>query len=74
MDLINVSPHFNLYDSDWPLRTQQQQYPPAKQFHMRESVSAARLIPLSLNGTIISGGLVERSIIGFNVRVNSYSL
>ncbi|OGV97727.1 MAG: glucose-1-phosphate adenylyltransferase, partial [Melioribacter sp. RIFOXYB12_FULL_38_5] len=30
MDLINVSPHFNLYDFDWPLRTRQLQYPPAK--------------------------------------------
>jgi glucose-1-phosphate adenylyltransferase len=25
------------------------------------------------DGTIVSGGLVERSILGFNVRVNSYT-
>jgi glucose-1-phosphate adenylyltransferase len=30
MDLISVIPDFNLYDPDWPLRTYQYQYPPAK--------------------------------------------
>lgn len=73
MDLINVNPHFNLYDFDWPLRTQQQQYPPAKTVsHEGERVGRA-INSLISDGTIISGGLVERSIIGFNVRVNSYT-
>ncbi|MCL6099431.1 MAG: glucose-1-phosphate adenylyltransferase [Bacteroidota bacterium] len=73
MDLINVSPHFNLYDFDWPLRTQQQQFPPAKTVsHEGERVGRA-INSLISDGTIISGGLVERSIIGFNVRVNSFS-
>lgn len=73
MDLINVSPHFNLYDFDWPLRTQQQQYPPAKTVsHEGERVGRA-INSLVSDGTIISGGLVERSIVGFNVRVNSYT-
>src|SRR3989338_7336631 len=30
MDLVQVSPHFNLYDREWPIRTYQLQYPPAK--------------------------------------------
>ena len=30
MDLVSVSPVFNLYDKSWPLQTWQQQYPPAK--------------------------------------------
>lgn len=73
MDLINVNPHFNLYDNDWPLRTQQQQYPPAKTIsHEGERVGRA-INSLVSDGTIISGGLVERSIVGFNVRVNSYT-
>ena len=73
MDLINVSPHFNLYDFDWPLRTQQQQYPPAKTVsHEGERVGRA-INSLVSDGTIISGGLVERSIVGFNIRVNSYT-
>lgn len=73
MDLINVTPHFNLYDSDWPLRTRQLQFPPAKTIsHEGERVGRA-INSLITDGTIISGGLVERSILGYNVRVNSYS-
>ena len=30
MDLVSVSPVFNLYDKTWPLRTWQHQYPPVK--------------------------------------------
>ena len=30
MDLVSVSPDFQLYDKSWPLHTWQQQYPPAK--------------------------------------------
>ena len=29
-DLVSVSPVFNLYDEEWPIRTHQRQYPPAK--------------------------------------------
>ena len=30
MDLVDVSPQFNLYDSRWPIRTRVPQQPPAK--------------------------------------------
>ncbi len=73
MDLISVNPHFNLYDTHWPLRTEQRQFPPAKTVsHEGERVGRA-INSLITDGTIISGGLVERSILGFNVRVNSYT-
>ncbi len=73
MDLISVHPDFNLYDSNWPLRTQQLQYPPAKTLsHEGERVGRV-LNSLISDGTIVSGGLVERSILGFNVRINSYA-
>jgi glucose-1-phosphate adenylyltransferase len=73
MDLLNVIPHFNMYDSTWPLRSQQIQSPPAKTIsHEGERVGRA-YNSLVTDGTIISGGLVERSIIGPHVRVNSYT-
>ena len=73
MDLINVQPDFNLYDEDWPLRTKVLQSPPAKTLsHEGERVGRA-FNSLVCDGTIISGGLVERSIIGPNVKVNSYT-
>lgn len=73
MDLINVNPTFNLYDQSWPLRTMQYQFPPAKTLsHEGERVGRA-FNSLVTDGTIISGGLVERSIISPNVRINSYT-
>lgn len=73
MDLISVIPEFNLYDSDWPLRTYQYQFPPAKTLSHEGERIGRTLNSLVCDGTIVSGGLVERSIIGANVRVNSYT-
>ncbi|MCF6271434.1 MAG: glucose-1-phosphate adenylyltransferase [Melioribacteraceae bacterium] len=73
MDLLNVNPDFNLYDLDWPLRSRQVQSPPAKTIsHEGERVGRA-YNSLVTDGSVISGGLVERSILGPHVRVNSYS-
>lgn len=73
MDLLNVNPLFNMYDSNWPLRSQQIQSPPAKTIsHEGERVGRA-YNSLVTDGTVISGGLVERSILGPKVRVNSYA-
>lgn len=75
MDLVSVDPQFNLYASDWPLRTNQGQYPPAK-FVFAQEYKGGRL-GISLDsivcgGCIISGGRVQNSILSPNVRVNSY--
>lgn len=73
MDLIQVNPEFNLYDASWPIRSMNIQSPPVKTIsHEGERVGRA-FNSLIVDGTIISGGLVERSIIGAHVRVNSYS-
>lgn len=73
MDLISVTPEFNLYDLNWPIRTYQYQYPPAKTIsHEGERVGRS-LNSLICDGIIVSGGLVERSLLGPNVKVNSFS-
>ncbi|MFC2085507.1 glucose-1-phosphate adenylyltransferase [Bacteroidota bacterium] len=73
MDLIKVIPDFNLYDSGWPIRSRPIQSPPAKSIsHEGERVGRA-FNSLISGGSIVSGGLVERSILGPHVRVNSYS-
>jgi len=73
MDLISVIPEFNLYDEEWPVRTMQYQMPPAKTVsHGMERIGRT-LESLICDGTVVSGGLVERSLIGNNVRINSYS-
>ncbi|MDD5018934.1 MAG: glucose-1-phosphate adenylyltransferase [Candidatus Omnitrophica bacterium] len=76
MDLIEVTPIFNLYDKAWPIRTYQEQYPPAKTvFAGEENPDRMGLVldSLTSGGCIVSGGRVQRSILSPNVRVNSYS-
>jgi len=76
MDLVAVDPLLNMYDEHWPVRTYQPNLPPPKFVfgstgdhdrcgHAIDSTVCA--------GSIISGGLVERSVLGTNVRVNSFS-
>jgi glucose-1-phosphate adenylyltransferase len=76
MDLVQVNPVFNLYDRDWPTRTYQEQFPPAKTvFSGEEITSRVGLVLDSIvsNGCIVSGGRVQGSILSPNVRINSYS-
>jgi len=76
MDLVAVDPLFNLYDRDWPLRTYQGQYPPAK-FVWGEEGPGGRLgmavDSIVSAGCIISGGRVYRSVLSPNVRIHSYA-
>ena len=72
MDLVSVSPVFNLYDSNWPLRTWQHQYPPAKFVFADPERMGVALDSIVAGGSVISGGRVQRCVIGNNVRVNSY--
>ncbi|MFA5089553.1 MAG: glucose-1-phosphate adenylyltransferase [Candidatus Omnitrophota bacterium] len=76
MDLIQVDPIFNLYDKEWPIRTYQEQFPPAKTVFSGEVIAGRvglLLDSLVSGGCIISGGKVQRSLLSPNVRVNSYS-
>jgi glucose-1-phosphate adenylyltransferase len=76
MDLITVDPLLNLYDEMWPIRTFQPNLPPPKfVFGSRgETDRAGRAMDsIVCQGTIVSGGLVERCILGPMVRINSYS-
>lgn len=76
MDLIQVNPVFNLYDREWPIRTYQEQFPPAKTVFAGEEITGRvglALDSLVSGGCIISGGQVKRSILSPNVRINSYS-
>ncbi len=73
MDLVSVSPMFNLYDKDWPIRTFQPQAPPAKTVFRGAQRQGEVLDSLVSNGCIISGGRVEHSILSPNVIVHSWT-
>lgn len=77
MDLISVDPRFNLYDSNWPYRSFQPPLAPPK-FVFNDQMAGQDRIGHAVDsmvcaGTIISGGTVERSILGPSVRVNSFA-
>ncbi|MBP1749183.1 MAG: glgC [Deltaproteobacteria bacterium] len=75
MDLASVRPEFNLYDHNWPIRTYQGQYPPAKTIFADENKGRAgkALDSVICGGVIISGGKVYASVLSPGVRVNSYA-
>lgn len=73
MDLVSVSPVFNLYDEHWPIRTHQRQYPPAKFVFAGPSRKGHALDSLVSGGCIISGGEVKNCVLSPDVRVNSFT-
>lgn len=74
MDLISVMPIFNLYNNEWPIFTQQINLPPAKFVHDGEGNQGRTTDSIVSLGTVVSGGIVERSVLSPWVKVNSNSL
>ena len=73
MDLVSVSPVFNLYDKEWPIRTHQRQYPPAKFVFGEPGRTGTAIDSIVCPGCILSGGIVKNSVLSPDVRVNSYT-
>ncbi len=75
MDLVSVSPQLNLYNPEWPIRGTQAPYGPAKFVFSDFGGGRVGMALDSIvgDGSIVSGGRIERSILSPNVRVNSYS-
>lgn len=73
MDLVAVSPEFNLYDDQWPIRTRPFHAPPAKFVFAQEGQRMGLAVDSIVSpGCIISGGRVNHSVLSPFVRVNSY--
>ncbi len=73
MDLVAVTPVFNLYDQQWPIRTGPTRHPPAKFVFADEGRRMGiALDSLVSHGCIISGGRVVSSVLSPGVRVNSH--
>jgi glucose-1-phosphate adenylyltransferase len=74
-DLISITPVLNLYNTAWPILSAYYPNPPAKfVFADREHKRVGRATDSMVSeGCIISGGHVDRSILGPRVRVNSFA-
>ncbi len=70
MDLVSVSPVFNLYDARWLIRTYQRQHPPAKFVFAEEKRMGIALDSIVSMGSMISGGRVQNSVLSHDVRVD----
>lgn len=73
MDLLNYSPELNLYSKEWPLRTFNYNYPPAKFIWQEGDRVGMATNSMVSEGCIISGGSLSRCILAPKVRINSYS-
>jgi glucose-1-phosphate adenylyltransferase len=74
MDLVSVSPVFNLYDRSWPIIAHQWQSPPAKFVFADEGQRMGiALNSIVSQGCILSGARIKNCVLSPNVRVESYS-
>ncbi|KXK59506.1 glucose-1-phosphate adenylyltransferase [Micromonospora rosaria] len=73
MDLINVHPMFNLYNFEWPIYTGLQPYPPAKFVHQWGERVGRAVASMVSPGAVISGSLVENSVVSPKVKVHSWA-
>ena len=76
MDLVSVDPQLNMYDERWPIRTYHPNLPPPKFVFAEENPGGRRGMAMDsivCTGTILSGGRVDRSILGPRCRINSFA-
>lgn len=73
MDLVSVSPVFDLYNREWPIMTWRFPDPPAKFVHDTQGRRGVAIDSLVAPGAIVSGATVRRSILSPLVRVNSFA-
>lgn len=73
MELVSVTPELNLYDSQWPIWTHQEQLPPAKFIFDDEGRRGQAIDSMVSGGCLISGATVRRSLLFSNVRVHSFT-
>src|SRR5262249_17186053 len=73
MDLIAVQPIFNLYNFEWPIYTGNNPWPPAEFVHGSGERRGRAIGSMTSPGAVISGSLVENSVVSPNVRVHSWA-
>jgi glucose-1-phosphate adenylyltransferase len=71
MDLRAVKPALNLYNKQWPLRTNSYADPPAKFTFDEQNRRGEAIDSIVSGGCILSGGQVKNSILGRGVRVHA---
>ncbi len=73
MDLVSVHPVFNLYNYEWPIYTHLGPWPPAKFVHGWHGRIGHAINSIVAPGCVVSGALVENSVLSPNVEVHSWA-
>jgi glucose-1-phosphate adenylyltransferase len=73
MDLISVTPIFNLYNLQWPILTWLDPLPPAKFVFDEDGRRGHALDSMVCAGVVLSGGVARRSILSPGVHLHSYA-
>jgi len=74
IDLTRVTPDLDLYDPEWRIFTERLQLPPAKFVFDDERRRGMAVDSVVTDGCVVSGAHVRRSLISYQVRVNSYAI
>jgi glucose-1-phosphate adenylyltransferase len=72
-DLRAISPQLDLYNQEWPIRSEPNTLPAAKFVHNAEGRVGQAIQSIVCEGTIISGSTVIDSVVGRACRINSYA-
>jgi glucose-1-phosphate adenylyltransferase len=73
IDLTDIIPELDLFDTDWPIWTYAEIKPPAKFVHDKDGRRGMAVSSLISGDCIISGASLKRSLLFTGVRVHSYS-
>jgi glucose-1-phosphate adenylyltransferase len=73
LDLTDIIPELDLYETSWPIWTYAEIKPPAKFVHDMDGRRGEAISSLVSGDCIISGGSVRRSLLFTGVRVHSYA-
>lgn len=73
IDLTDVVPKLNMYDSDWPIWTYSEITAPAKFVHDEDGRRGTAISSLVSGDCIVSGAVASRSLLFTGVKMGSYS-
>ncbi len=74
MDLLEAVPPLDLYQDDWPIRSYQQQTPPARAVPGSSGNQGVFINSILAGGTIISGSNVSHSVLSQRVIIDDGSI
>jgi glucose-1-phosphate adenylyltransferase len=74
IDLTDVVPALDLYDTEWPIWTYAPVTPPAKFVHDQEGRRGMAISSLVSGGCIVSGARLRRSLLFTGVHAHSYAV